>query len=88
MTAWKDISNYSQNHKRRTPNAFELRTPHLTLIVSRHIHYPGKWTYRLRGDEYPKPIDAETAAEAKALAVQVIIDQLEESLDYLRKVKS
>lgn len=73
---WKDISSYSQGDASREPQSLEMLVgPHCRLIVTRHLHYPGKWITR-SSFEIQHVLDAVTLDEAKAEAIKLLKEQV------------
>lgn len=40
---WNDVSSYSRSEAKREPKSVEASAGGLKMVVTRHIHYPGKW---------------------------------------------
>ena len=43
---WTDTSSYGQGETNRVPSTWTVQSGHLTITITRHIHFPGKWLLR------------------------------------------
>jgi hypothetical protein len=81
---WKDISSHSRLAVDKTPHTFSSHCGPVRLIVlSKHLHYPGKWV----GAAYPlfdiHELKATTLEEAKAEVAQAALKWIETAQKYL-----
>lgn len=44
---WVDVTSYRRDED-RSSKSWELRCEHLRVVVTRHIHFPGKWILNCR----------------------------------------
>lgn len=81
MIKWEDISSYQRGDKERVPSTLHAIVGPVQIVVTRHIHYPGKWLASVRPffeQRELKSLDLEDAKrEAVALASKWICDCLD-----------
>lgn len=49
MNRWKDVTSYRRGERGKAePRTYELRTPSLSVVVTRHVDMPGTWVLKCR----------------------------------------
>lgn len=81
---WKDVTRWSRSdtpEDRKTPRTWELDVCDdvgsriLTVVVTRHIHFPGTWMMASRGylQIDTKDLHTDDAEGAKAIALKLVV---------------
>jgi len=83
--AWKDISNYSQSDKNRTPWNWELEfLPNCRIIVHKHIHNPEKWHLTCQALQInTKELREDSIELAKREALKIVKFKAEQIANYV-----
>lgn len=80
MNDWQDTSNFSQRDTDRIPNEWRLRAGKFTLIVHRHIYYPGEWLTSCDGVFNNLSTRASNPVDARRYALVAFRDALNRAL--------
>jgi hypothetical protein len=89
MSEWKDATSYQRGDRERKPTTFEICDGPLRLVVlSGHIHYPGKWVFHCfdLGFDTHLLAEAKTVDEAKRLAIHLVSERLQDMIAALTRI--
>jgi hypothetical protein len=83
---WTDETTFSRGETDRTPRVWVARFGPLRLIVVKgHIYHPDNWVWVCRGiHDGERELDAKTADEAKAEAVESLRKALRPAFEALK----